>query len=615
MFKNRQINNLAIDNIKINSLAQIANTRTANIAINISAAKIFHSLFAFHYKFDLQNPNWISRDRFILSDADAIPTYYSTLYILGLLKKTDIENIGKSNSQFQNYIEKNNNLGIEVSSTKAGYGIAKAVGIALSEAHLSKEFKEISHYTYVFVSNKDLDTGIAHEALRYAGSINLNKLIILYDSNSFLGNGTNKKNLVNSKKMYQSYGFKYLKINDASYKSITKAILKAKRSSKPTIIEIKTSLQEMGINNFQSFQSQNYSLTFEQIDDIRDNTHFKKSDPFDTYIDVINEYKKVYEKNNLIFKKWTQTNKLINYLTEEIKENVNDNYLKDRNDLSSKLITVIDNILDKYKNTIVLSSSLDLLKKMKNSNGVFDYNNTIGRSLFLDTKKMSMGLIANGISLHSNLIPITFDNLSDADLFIPSIRQAITYNKKILYIFNNNLNSIQNSNIKYQEEEQMALLNQIEGLKILYPADITELKGALEYFFNKNKGPVVIVSKLDSNWSCEETSKYNFIGGAYFLLNNHSEFTLLAKGNDLYLAHKIATKHNFNLISISNEDNIDKLEYDRNKAITFTKDTKHYYRKYAKYNLNINNSNDKLRSDFNYIEKAIKAIFKKSSQN
>ncbi|ENY68689.1 Transketolase [Metamycoplasma auris 15026] len=615
MFKNRQINNIAIDNLKINSLAQIANAKTSNIPINISAAKIFHALFGFHYKFDLKNPNWISRDRFILSDADAIPTYYSMLYLLGLIEKNDIENIGKSNSKLQNHLEKTSNLGIETSSTKPGYGIAKAVGIAISEAHLSKEFKEISHYTYVFVSNKDLDTGISHEALRYAGAINLNKLIILYDSNSFLSNGTNKKNLINTKKMYQSYGFKYLKINDASYKSIIKAIAKAKRSSKPTIIEIKTSLQEMGINNFESFQAPNYALTFEQIDDIRDNTYFKKSDPFDTYSDVVNEYKKVYEKNNLLFKKWMQTNKLNDYLSEEIKENVNDNYLKDRNDLSSKLMTIIDNILDKYKNTIALSSSLDLLKKIKNSNGVFDYNNTIGRSLFLNTKKIAMGLIANGISLHSNLVPIAFDNLSDANFFIPSISQAITYNKKILYIFNNNLNSIKNSHIKYQEEEQIALLNQIQDLKILYPADITELKGAIEYFFNKSSGPVVIISKLDSNWICEETSKYNFISGAYFLINNNTSHTLLARGNDLQLAHKIALKHNFNLISISNEDNLEKLEYDRTKATIFEKDTKEYYKKYAKFNLNINNSNDKLKSDFNYIEKTIKEFFKKPSSN
>ncbi|SYV90032.1 Transketolase, partial [Metamycoplasma alkalescens] len=224
--------------------------------------------------------------------------------MLGLISKNDLENINKPTSNYQNFLAKNNKFGIEISSTKPGYGVAQAVGIAVAEANLSNKFKEVSHFTYAFVSRKDLETGIAQEALKYAGLISLNKLIVLYDSNSFLSNFNVKKTMINNKKTYESYGFKYLKINDANYKSISKAITKAKKSNKPTIIEIKTSLQEMKIINFEGYYSRSSSLSFEQIDEFKDLTNFKKSDLFDCYIDVVNEYKKVFAKNNELFIKW-----------------------------------------------------------------------------------------------------------------------------------------------------------------------------------------------------------------------------------------------------------------------------------------------------------------------
>ncbi|WP_330463608.1 transketolase family protein [Metamycoplasma gateae] len=612
MFKNKRINKLAIDNIKINSLAQVAKNKSSNIAINISAPKIFHALFAFHYKFDIENPNWVSRDRFILCNSDANPTYYSILYLLGLINKNEIENINKPNCQYSNFLKRNDKLGIEISSYKHGYGIAEAVGIAIAQSYLSANFKEISHYTYVYVSNKDLESGVAIEALQYAGSINLRKFIVLHDSNSLLSS-YNENNFFNNKKTYESYGFKYIKVNNNDYKSISKAISKAKKSNKPVFIEIKTSLGELSINNTENYDLKTSLLTFDQIDDFKEKTNFKKGDFFDTYLEVVDEYKKVFVKNNNIFKKWTPSDKLINFLNEELKENVNDNFLSNTSDIDSNLFTIISNIFDKYKNTFALSSFISTLIKVKNSNGVHEFNNRNGRSLLLGMKKTAMGLIANGLYNHSNMKPFVFNSLSYAEALIPSIKKAVSDNSKILYILNNDLNTLAQSNSSFQEEDQISLLSQIEKLKILYPADLNELTGAIEYFLNKSNSPVVIILNFISNWNCEQTSKHKFISGSYFLLKGNSECTLLAKGSDLQLAYKIAKKYDLNLISISNDENLEKLSYNKKLAITFTKDIKDGWMKYARYNLNINNSNNKFKSDFNYIEKAIKSIMNKKS--
>ncbi|AZZ65497.1 transketolase [Metamycoplasma phocicerebrale] len=612
MFKNKRINEIAIDNIKMNSLAQIANAKSGNIPINISAAKIFHTLFAFHYKFDFLNPDWICRDRFILSDAYAIPTYYSMLYLLGLISREEIENINKASNPFKSYLKKNTNLGIETSSGRQGQGVAEAVGIAIAEANLSSNFNEISHYTYVFVSSKDLETGIANEALQYAGSLKLNKLIVLYDSNSLLSNTIEtKKDLIDIKKIYESYGFNFQRIDGTNYKSISNAISKAKKSKKPNFIEIKTTLGELNLNILENYSTNNKILTFEEIDEFKETLNFKKTDFFDIYPEVKSSYKKVFERNHELFKKWTPSDRLLDFLNEELKENVNDNFLSNSQDISTNLFAIINNIFDKYKNTFALSSLINTLFKIKSSNGVFAKNNTEGRSLLLGMKKTSMSLIANGIYIHSNIKPFIFNSLSDADSFIGGIRKAIDDKMKLLYFFNNDINTVENLKSSYQAEEQISLLNSIEGLKILYPGDLHELLGAIEFYLNKAQGPVVIIANLSSNWLCKDTSKHSFILGSYFILKNNSDFTLLAKGCDLQLAYKIAEKNNINLISVSNDDNLSKLNYNKKMAITFTKDIYEGWMKYAKYNLNINNSNNKIKSDFNFVDKAIKQIIKK----
>ncbi|MGX9358818.1 hypothetical protein [Mycoplasma sp. 2575] len=613
MFKNRRINNLAIDNIKINSLAQIANTKNPNVAINISAAKIFHALFAFHYKFDINNPQWISRDRFILSCPDVNTTYYTILYLMNLITKEEIESINKPSCKYHNYLKRNNKLGIDFSSGKHGCGIAEAVGIAVAEAFLSSNFSEINHFTYVFASSKDLETSIATEALQYAGSIKLNKLIVLYDSNTLLNNFNSKKNSNDIRKTYESYGFNYIILKDANYKSIANAISKAKKAKKPTLIEIKGSIVELAVNNFNNYYNNKYYLTVDEIEEFKETTNFKRGDFFEKYQEVVDEYKKVINYNNDLFNKWTASDKLIEFLGEDLKENVNDNFISNLGDIYSNMVVILNNIFDKYKNAFLLSSSLDPITRIKSTNGVFDFNNKDGRSLLLGLKNEAMSLIANGIFGHSNFKPIIIDSLSNTDKLIQGIKKSVSDNLKVLYILKNDLNSVENSNIYYQNEEQIGILLQIPNIKILYPGDLNELMGSIEYYLNKFNGPVIIIANFHSNWNCEKTSKYKFLSGSYHVLKNDSKYSLLAKGNDLQIAFKIANKHNLNLISISNDENIAKLNYDKKTAITFTKDISEGWMKYAKYNLNINNSNNKIKSDFNYIEKNIKLIINNKS--
>ncbi|CRH47959.1 putative transketolase [Chlamydia trachomatis] len=139
--------------------------------------------------------------------------------------------------------------------------------------------------------------------MQYAGSVKLNKLIVLYDANTLLSSFNINKKALDIKKTYQSYGFKYIKIDNADYKSISKAISKAKNSNKPTFIEIKPPLGELSSHNLENYYTKSSTIDFDQIDEFKEQTNFKKGDFFDTYSEIVEEYKKVFEKNNKLFNK------------------------------------------------------------------------------------------------------------------------------------------------------------------------------------------------------------------------------------------------------------------------------------------------------------------------
>nr|WP_237076573.1 1-deoxy-D-xylulose-5-phosphate synthase N-terminal domain-containing protein [Mycoplasma phocoeninasale] len=295
MKNNKRFDNIAVDNLKINALATILNTNNNHPNIIISSAKIFHAVFFYHLKFDINNPNWVARDRFILSSTHGSQLYYSMLKMIGLISEEQLRNYGKNNSDLPLTIEKSEKYGIDFSSGSLGQGVGVAVGLAIAEAHMSNKFPEVSHFTYVLCNESDLQEGNAYEALAYAGINGLNKLIVLYNSNSVNVNAIGSRNQTNNKKKYEAMNFNYILLNDATAISIAKAIKKAKNSSKPTFIEIKTEFNEI---NFLSEGSKEQKFTEEILEKIKEKSFFQKNDFFAAYSEVTQAYNEKIAKNS-----------------------------------------------------------------------------------------------------------------------------------------------------------------------------------------------------------------------------------------------------------------------------------------------------------------------------
>ena len=239
-----------ISNIKTLSLDMINEAKSGHPGIVLSAAPIVYSLYKYHLNINPVNPTWYNRDRFIMSAGHGSALLYSMLFMCGYdLTIDDLKNFRILNSKTPGHPEYSLDSGVETTTGVLGEGIATAVGIALGGKILSEKSKVnkkslIDFKTYVLVGDGDLMEGVNYEACSLAGTLNLNNLIILYDSNKMSLDGSTDHTFTEDvSKRFEAMGFETFKVSDGnSIKQLNFEISKAKRSKKPAFVEIRTHL-------------------------------------------------------------------------------------------------------------------------------------------------------------------------------------------------------------------------------------------------------------------------------------------------------------------------------------------------------------------------------------
>ena len=241
------------NNIRGLSIDMIDNANSGHPGIALGASDIITNLYANHIKVNPEDPNWINRDRFVLSAGHGSSMLYSTLYMAGYdISIDDLKAFRQLDSITPGHPEYGVTPGVDVSTGPLGEGFATSVGIALGETYLRSLLGEdvINFYTYVLVGDGDLMEGVSYEAASLAGHLKLNKLIVLYDSNNITLDGSKNDSFSeNIEQRFQSMGWNYINIKDATDEDvINNAINFAKNTDKPTILEINTTIGKYSIN-------------------------------------------------------------------------------------------------------------------------------------------------------------------------------------------------------------------------------------------------------------------------------------------------------------------------------------------------------------------------------
>ena len=562
---NRQ---LAINTIKVLSAEAIQKANSGHPGLPLGAAPMAFTLWNDVLKHNPKNPNWINRDRFILSAGHGSMLLYSLLHLFGYgVTIEDIKDFRQLNSKTPGHPEYGHTIGVEATTGPLGQGISMAVGMAMAEAHLAAKYNKegldiIDHYTYALVGDGCLMEGISNEASSFAGTNELSKLIVLYDSNNITIEGDTeiafKESVIDR---YKALGWETFLVEDGTdCEEILKAINQAKKSSKPSLIEIKTkigadspregmakahgeALGEDGVVALKEKLNWNYEEEFyvpsEVIDSInKDNENRQKDE--DEWNDLFEKYEREYPEEAAQLKSSFEKELPSNLFDEDF-------YKFEKDDASRGYSgTVLNRIAEKVPYLFGGSADLSPSNKsvMKNSE-FFSPKNRGASNINFGVREMGMAAIANGISLHGGLLPYAATFLVFSDYFKPSIRLSALMNQQVLYILTHDSIGVGEDGPTHQPIEQIAMLRATPNTTVFRPADGMETAASYEYALTNKTGPTVFALSRQKLKNLEETSKDAMHGG-YVLkdLGDRIDIILMASGSEVELICEAAERLN-----------------------------------------------------------------------
>lgn len=553
-----QIRSLSIDMIDI--------AKSGHPGIALGAAPIIYTLYAKHLRYDVDDPKYFNRDRFILSAGHGSSLLYSTLFMAGIdLEIDDLKKFRQINSKTPGHPELGVTKGVEMTTGPLGQGLATAVGVAIAEAHLEARYNKFSKNlfnfnTYVLCGDGDLEEGISYEACSLAGTLGLNKLIVLYDSNDTqIDSNTDLVFTENIKMRFEACNWNYIKVVDGEdINSISKAIDEAKKSTKPTIIEIKTK-----IGKFSKDEGTNIihggPLEKEDITNIKEKLNLRDVS-FNVTNDTIEDFQFLITKRckNISDKFNKKLSKLNDDIKEEIMYLMGDNKKIDFKDL------IYDEPEEKEEAPKVTSGKVlnELVKLNKSIIGgsadVFKATNTIiekeapfsikdynGRNIYFGVREHGMGAILNGLAI-TGFRPYGATFLSFSNYLMPAIRMAAMLKLPITYIFTHDSISLGEDGPTHQPVEQLAQLRAIPNLEVFRPCDANEVIGTYKTIMKKENSPAVIALSKNTLPILENTNSNEVEKGGYIVRDNLRKLDgiIIASGEEVHLAIEVANRLN-----------------------------------------------------------------------
>lgn len=551
-----------IDEIRMLSLDMINNAGSGHPGIALGAAPIMYSLFANQLVFDMDNPEWPNRDRFVLSAGHGSSLLYATLFATTEdYTINDLKKFRRINSVCPGHPELDLSRRIEATTGALGQGVATAVGMALAEKHLEAKYntKKLTLFDYnVFAlcGDGDLMEGISYEAAAIAGENNLDNLIVLYDANNVTLDGSLDKEYIDKiADMYVALGWDVLVVNNDKVSEIDKAIDNAKKSGLPSLIIVNTVIGKY--SQFENTNKIHGKLSSDDLEQIRNK--IKGNPPFvideDNFITL---RKKVKTRTNKAYSDWYEDYK--KYLATKSEEDADkfNNFINDA-DITLDLDKVIDKdklFIDKpmrdinYQIMNVISAFVDNFiggssdlccstKTYLKNGGDFSKKNYNGKNIRFGVRENAMGAILNGIAL-TNFRCFGSTFLTFADYLKPSIRNSAIMNLPVIYVFTHDSILIGQDGVTHQPIEQLGMLRSIPNLDVYRPCDYKELIGAWNLIL-QNKRPSALIISKDPTESYKFTSSQEVALGGYVIseVKTRLDVILIASGSEVTLAMKL----------------------------------------------------------------------------
>lgn len=568
-----------VDVIKSLGIDMIDKAGSGHPGIVLSAAPIIYTLYSKHLMVNPKDDKWLNRDRFIMSAGHGSALLYSTLFMAGFdISLEDLKNFRQINSKTPGHPEINVTPGVDMSTGPLGQGFASAIGMAIAEKYLSAnynlkinntQYNIFDHNIYVLCGDGDLMEGVTNEAASLAGTLKLDNLIVLYDSNDTSLDSKNDVTFTeNVMEKFKSLNWNTIYVkNGENIDDIDKAITQAKKSDKPTIIEVKTVIGKGSL-----FEGTNKAhgtlLDKEDIERLKNKMGIRNI-PFTPSNDAVEEFRikignrvnSVYDKWNDMYKEYTDivdndTRRDLKILNGDIPK-IDLSFLPKKFDENLKeSLRVLNgqflNIISK-SSKLLIGGSADLSSSTKtyiNDGGIFSKNNYAGRNILFGVREHAMGAILNGISLY-NIRTFGSTFLSFSDYIKPAIRMSALMNLPVTYVFTHDSIDIGEDGPTHQPIEQLTMLRSIPNLTVYRPCDAKELIGCITNL-NQTKSPSCLILSRNAVSIQNNSNSIKVEQGAYIIKREKGKLNgiIIATGSEVETAVKISDELEENKLGI-----------------------------------------------------------------
>ena len=464
------------------------------------------ALWSRHLKHNPGHPKWADRDRFVLSNGHASMLLYALLHLTGYdLPMSELRNFRQLHSKTPGHPEVDVTPGIETTTGPLGQGIANAVGMALAEKQLAREFNQpghtiVDHHTYVFLGDGCLMEGISHEACALAGAWRLNKLIALYDSNGISIDGQVAPWFIDdTPKRFEAYGWNVMRaVEGNNVDAVDAAINAAKKSDKPTLICCKTTIGKGSPNRGGTAKAHGEALGAEEIKLTREALGWT-SEPFvipeavyeawdarhtglaaeTDWVGRFEAYSRAHPQQALAFVRRMDHELPKNFAQVAVDATVAA-HLKAETVASRKASQLA---LEAFTKDLpeMLGGSADLTgSNLTNTSSTppfrlnADGSSNGGRHINYGVREFGMAAIMNGLALHGGFIPYGGTFLTFSDYSRNAIRMAALMKLRVIHVFTHDSIGLGEDGPTHQAIEHAASLRLIPGLDVWRPADTAE---------------------------------------------------------------------------------------------------------------------------------------------
>lgn len=553
------IDQQSVNTIRILAADAVQKANSGHPGAPLGTAPMMYQLYGHHLAHNPENPNWPNRDRFILSGGHGSAGLYALLHLLGYdISMDDLKNFRQLKSNTPGHPEYGHTPAIECTTGPLGSGLSAGVGMAIAEEFLRAKFNKpgfpiVDHFTFVEVGDGDLMEGISEEALSLAGTLNLNKLIVLYDSNKISIEGdTDMVFAEDVNKRMEALGFNTWTVDGNDLEAINKALEESKADkTKPSFITVKTKIgygspkegsasshgEPLGVDNVKALKRNlgwDENLDFYVPEEVYDHYHDlaqRGKSQEEAWNEMYTKYKEQYPELEAEYIKMLQSSPTPEKMEEIDLWNVG-NKAEATRVSSGKMLNKLKEIMPN-----LIGGSADLgpsNKTYMDGEGDFLANNREGRNLHFGVRELAMAGIANGLAL-SGLRPYVGTFFVFSDYSKPMVRLAALMNLPVVYVFSHDSIGVGEDGPTHQPIEHLASYRSIPNTIVFRPADATETAAGWTLATDRTNGPTVLVLTRQNVEQLPQTSP-EALKGAYIVRDSENEIPeaiFIASGSEV----------------------------------------------------------------------------------